>query len=412
MDARNTGALIAARRKALGLTQKQLAERLLISDKAVSKWEVGASYPEVTLLPALAAILGITVDELLAGEVRGEAQAASGTENAPAAAPDPSDALRQYAAEKLMGADCCLLLACCIGSLAFVWYAVSLGMQGIFRLALLCILFAACAVWHSGKVRKLSRYAAPDDLRTSRRRTGLLLGGYAAVALLFGGMVIAPAFSEYLRFERGRYEIVLEMNQFQWGLMLGLLLLLLAAFGALAYSCLRMTAQTRFHPVMPGVVSAVPCLGAILLLYLRVLRIVSFSPSPDGRPLVTVESELNAAMAQLLSGARMVWAAGTVLLMIFCVVLRLTKRCGVPLPPLLSCAALQSLLWYVIGTSDQFLLLHFPSVLSSDQSGLITILTAACFFMLMLSLLIWAICTLLSGVRRKPVQTDAPQTRP
>ena len=90
-----------------------------------------------------------------------------------------------------------------------------------------------------------------------------------------------------------------------------------------------MTAQTRFHPVMPGVVSAVPCLGAILLLYLRVLRIVSFSPSPDGRPLVTVESELNAAMAQLLSGARMVWAAGTVLLMIFCVVLRLTKRCGV-----------------------------------------------------------------------------------
>ncbi len=43
MDARNTGALIAARRKALGLTQKQLAERLLVSDKAVSKWEVGVS---------------------------------------------------------------------------------------------------------------------------------------------------------------------------------------------------------------------------------------------------------------------------------------------------------------------------------------------------------------------------------
>lgn len=70
MDARNTGALIAARRKAMGLTQKQLAERLLVSDKAVSKWENGASYPEVTLLPPLAQILGITVDELLAGAVR------------------------------------------------------------------------------------------------------------------------------------------------------------------------------------------------------------------------------------------------------------------------------------------------------------------------------------------------------
>ncbi|HIX90101.1 MAG TPA: helix-turn-helix domain-containing protein [Candidatus Agathobaculum pullicola] len=43
MDARTMGALIAARRKALGLTQKQLAERLLVSDKAVSKWENGVS---------------------------------------------------------------------------------------------------------------------------------------------------------------------------------------------------------------------------------------------------------------------------------------------------------------------------------------------------------------------------------
>ena len=285
-------------------------------------------------------------------------------------------------------------------------------MQGIFRLALLCILFAACAVWHSGKVRKLSRYAAPDDLRTSRRRTGLLLGGYAAVALLFGGMVIAPAFSEYLRFERGRYEIVLEMNSISVGTDAWT-----AAVAACRVWCagIQLSSHDRADPLPSGHAgcgqcSALPgCNPAVVL---RVLRIVSFSPSPDGRPLVTVESELNAAMAQLLSGARMVWAAGTVLLMIFCVVLRLTKRCGVPLPPLLSCAALQSLLWYVIGTSDQFLLLHFPSVLSSDQSGLITILTAACFFMLMLSLLIWAICTLLSGVRRKPVQTDAPQARP
>ena len=44
MDARNTGALIAARRKAMGLTQKQLAERLLVSDKEVSKWENGVSH--------------------------------------------------------------------------------------------------------------------------------------------------------------------------------------------------------------------------------------------------------------------------------------------------------------------------------------------------------------------------------
>ena len=41
---RRMGALIAARRRALGLTQKQLAARLLVSDKAVSKWELGVSH--------------------------------------------------------------------------------------------------------------------------------------------------------------------------------------------------------------------------------------------------------------------------------------------------------------------------------------------------------------------------------
>ena len=44
MDAKKTGALIAARRRALGLTQKQLAETLHVRDKAVSKWETGVSH--------------------------------------------------------------------------------------------------------------------------------------------------------------------------------------------------------------------------------------------------------------------------------------------------------------------------------------------------------------------------------
>lgn len=44
MDAKKTGALLAARRKALGLTQKELAGRLMVSDKAVSKWETGVSH--------------------------------------------------------------------------------------------------------------------------------------------------------------------------------------------------------------------------------------------------------------------------------------------------------------------------------------------------------------------------------
>jgi len=64
----NMGNFIAQARKARGLTQRELADRLGVTDKAVSKWERGLSCPDVTLLAPLAALLGVTADELLAGE--------------------------------------------------------------------------------------------------------------------------------------------------------------------------------------------------------------------------------------------------------------------------------------------------------------------------------------------------------
>ena len=59
------GAAIAARRKAKGLTQEQLAARLGVSAPAVSKWETDTSYPDITLLCPLARALGTSVDALL-----------------------------------------------------------------------------------------------------------------------------------------------------------------------------------------------------------------------------------------------------------------------------------------------------------------------------------------------------------
>ena len=410
MDARKTGALITARRKALGLTQKELAERLAVSDKAVSKWETGAGYPEVTMLPLLAATLGITVDELLAGETRAE-----GAEEELPAQAEPAGltaARRQFAAEKLAAADGWLLLACCLGVVVYVWFAVSIGALGLPRLLLLCILFAACAIWHSGRVRRLNGYAAPDDLCVSRRRAALLIGGFAGIALLFGAAVIAAPFSGLLEFERGRYEIAVETGSFFSGQLLGLFLLLFAALGALAACCLRMTAQTRLYPALPIVVSALPGLGAAVLLYLRVSLIVSFSPPAFEQALITVEGDLNASMAQLLSTARTVWIAATVLVIALCVVLRLIRRRGAPLPLLLPCAALQSLLWYWTGTNDVLFTLTFPSVLSTYGKGEITIFTAGWFFVLMASVLIWAICTLLSGLRRRQKPPAAPAEPP
>lgn len=61
--------LIKALRQERGMTQLQLAQRLHVSDKAVSKWETGAGCPDVTLVPALAQLLGISAETLLAGEL-------------------------------------------------------------------------------------------------------------------------------------------------------------------------------------------------------------------------------------------------------------------------------------------------------------------------------------------------------
>lgn len=68
MDRSKTGGLIAAARKEKGLTQKDLAQRLHVSDRAVSKWERGAGFPDVGLLEPLAAALDLNVLDLLRGE--------------------------------------------------------------------------------------------------------------------------------------------------------------------------------------------------------------------------------------------------------------------------------------------------------------------------------------------------------
>ena len=63
-----TGAAIRALRENRGYTQKELAEKLSVSDKAVSKWETGRGLPDITLLEPLAKTLGVSVTELLSGE--------------------------------------------------------------------------------------------------------------------------------------------------------------------------------------------------------------------------------------------------------------------------------------------------------------------------------------------------------
>ncbi len=74
MNQKNTGNFIRELRKEKGITQKELAERLHVSEKTVSKWETGNGLPEVSLFLPLCEQLNITVNEFLSGErLNGEA---------------------------------------------------------------------------------------------------------------------------------------------------------------------------------------------------------------------------------------------------------------------------------------------------------------------------------------------------
>lgn len=69
MDNVQIGKLIAELRKKQGLTQQQLADKLNLSNKTISKWESGSGSPDISNLLTLADVLGISVDELLRGEL-------------------------------------------------------------------------------------------------------------------------------------------------------------------------------------------------------------------------------------------------------------------------------------------------------------------------------------------------------
>ena len=75
MEKKTLGSFISALRRAQGLTQQEVADRLAVSNKAVSRWERDEAMPDITLLPAIADLFGVTVDELLRGERKRAADA-------------------------------------------------------------------------------------------------------------------------------------------------------------------------------------------------------------------------------------------------------------------------------------------------------------------------------------------------
>ncbi len=151
MDNKKIGQFIAELRKEQRLTQRELAEKLHVTDKAVSKWERGLSYPDVSLLLALAEILGVTVGELLNGERAQTPQPeAEGVVDSVFHYAEEASASRlrgwQGLAAVLFSASCLLAVLICIicdaainGSLSWSYYplaSVVFGWGVIFPLVL------------------------------------------------------------------------------------------------------------------------------------------------------------------------------------------------------------------------------------------------------------------------------------
>lgn len=80
MDSKKIGAFLAEQRKQKGLTQKELAEQLCVTNKTISKWECGRGIPDSIYLQELAKSLSVSITDILNGEVIQEEQYKSTTE--------------------------------------------------------------------------------------------------------------------------------------------------------------------------------------------------------------------------------------------------------------------------------------------------------------------------------------------
>ena len=202
MDATKIGTFIAAERRAKGWTQKRLAEELQLTDKAVSRWETGKGLPDVSLLLPLAAALGVSVGELLAGERQPQPPAVQAAETRTA------EQLVSYTQElgpQLRRRRACtalaggLLFAAAFLALQFLRLVLTstvgiaaFGVESLLWLVVLPLVFTTSAFW-------LLRLLCTDGLaetRAFRRASAMAVAGlwlfdvYCAVA--FAGCVAFP----------------------------------------------------------------------------------------------------------------------------------------------------------------------------------------------------------------------------
>lgn len=138
MDQMKIGRFIAERRKRVSLTQLQLAEKLGITDRAVSKWETGKAMPDASIMLELCGVLKISVNDLLCGEVVGMEDCSKKLEN------NLLDMIRQkeQADKRLLFLETVVGISATVIMFALVLLATFVQMASWLRVALLALGFA------------------------------------------------------------------------------------------------------------------------------------------------------------------------------------------------------------------------------------------------------------------------------
>lgn len=158
MDQMKIGRFIAERRKRVSLTQLQLAEKLGITDRAVSKWETGKAMPDASIMLELCGVLEISVNDLLCGEVVGMEDYSKKLEN------NLLDMIRQkeQADKRLLFLETVVGISATVIMFALVLLATFVQMASWLRVALLvlgfALFFAGC--FYALRIEQVAGYFA------------------------------------------------------------------------------------------------------------------------------------------------------------------------------------------------------------------------------------------------------------
>ncbi|MCC8065324.1 MAG: helix-turn-helix domain-containing protein [Clostridiales bacterium] len=203
MEAKTIGKFIAVLRKANGMTQKELAERLNVSDKAVSRWERDESLPDLTLIPVIAELFGVTTDELLRGERNPAGEPAS------AARPSPrtekqiahilSDGKTKLLTRSMLSVGLSLagLLGAMVMNFGFNRAYIGFFVGCLFYVAALLCEAVFCILAHAGTNGEDFQGEELNDFRRFLLRTAKAVMGLAVVLLGATVPLIAIPYDTY-----------------------------------------------------------------------------------------------------------------------------------------------------------------------------------------------------------------------